>query len=165
MQAFFTMWFALGAITAGVMAVGFKRSFRRLTLRHYLHIAVAVPLWPIPLASALLAAFGDHDGSVALEHFTHGWIDTLCDWWDLRQLRKRGGDGGSLAYLKDMRHAHGLTPTEGRYPKLEDCDDVLMDPEVFVRFGGQLPPDRPQGATLIRVQKGVAQWETEGEAS
>ena len=154
MQSLLTTWLALGALTAGVMTLGFKKMYGLLTLRHRLYVAVAVIAWPIQLVSALLVALNRPGASGALERIAFGWIDALCDWWHLRQIRKIGGDGGGLAYLKDLR---AISPVGDRV-RLEEYDDVVMDPNVFVSCGGTLPPDRPEGPVLIRVQKGVAQW-------
>ena len=47
--------------------------------------------------------------------------------------------------------------------RLEDYEDVLMDPEIFVAMGGKLPGPRPPGDDVrVRVRRGVAQWEVDG---
>jgi hypothetical protein len=138
-QTLLEMWLAFGAITSGVMALGFRVMFEKLTLRHWGHVIAVVPLWPIGLMSALLIALGHPSASWTLERIAFGWIDRICDWYDLRRLRKLNG-----AVHRPMN--------------LADCDDMIMDPNIFVQCGGTLPPNRPQGDAVIHVRKGVAQW-------
>jgi hypothetical protein len=150
-------WLVLGAVTSGVMALGLKSAFGRLTLRHWGRLAVMVPLWPLGLASTLLAALGYRGASGVLEYIAFNWVDRLCDWYLLWRLRKLGVDGGSLAYLKDLNGLNAGGPVAR--VALASYEDVIMDPDIFVQFGGMLPPGRPQGDAIIRVKKGVAQWE------
>jgi len=156
MQALLVMWLALGAVSAVIMHAGLRARFERMTPRLWYHVVVSVPLWPIALLSGAFVVTGHPNASRILERFTIGWGDTIFDGWDLWRLRRRGGDGGSLAYLR--RDLSG-TDLHGNPVHLDHCDDVVMAPEVFVQLGGALPKDRPDGDALIRVRKGVAQWE------
>jgi DNA-binding transcriptional ArsR family regulator len=150
------IWLACGTVTAAVMIAGFHTKFGVLTPRLWAHAALAVIIWPIGLLSASLTV-SHPKVSRALERYTGaGLIDAFFDWRDLRALRRRGGDGGSLAYLRrDFKSVDG----KGKVVDLAAYEDVVMDPEVFVQLGGTLPSGRPDGSALIRVRRGAAEWE------
>lgn len=86
-----------GILSSTIMAVGFRRTFPRLTLRLRLHIVAGALFWPIALASTYLAVTGRRAASGWLERVTYGGlIEAICGWWDLRQLDKM-----SLKELED----------------------------------------------------------------
>lgn len=41
-------------------------------------------------------------------------------------------------------------------------DNIIVHPDIFVKFGGKLPPNRPCEDALIEVKNGKAFWITEG---
>ncbi len=142
------MWLALGVMSSGIMYLGFYAKFGRMAPRLWGHVILTVPFWPISLMSACLAITGHPTASRRLEASTHGWLDAVFDWWNLRRLRKFGGPDLKTVSLK------------GDMMDLASYEDIVMPPEVYVQCGGTLPPDRPDSSdAIIRVRKGVATWE------
>ena len=90
------IWLLIGIPHAFIMYVGFRVQAERLSLQRWVHVFLALTLWPVGVASTLCVLTGHRRASWWIERIGFLGMDALFDWWNLRQIRKLGAMGGPI---------------------------------------------------------------------
>jgi hypothetical protein len=86
-------WLSIGSCMAYVMLVGFRVQVARgdlpfVTTRHWMHICLAVPFWPVQLAGVLCVACGKPGWSGVIEYVCFWPFEKALQAWQLRQIMR-----------------------------------------------------------------------------